>query len=174
MESSQVLSKKTQEQLFYRGNRIICIWRAYIWIIHEQSGEVFLITLRPYIIVTLFFILLCSQGIAYVPIETHEGIRWKFYIETDKQKCFEILSNIDDEYKQDLNVIKVETDSMHWGGMYWYWQKNIELFGGCNKDVIIHELAHHCQYQRGDYYRLAREHRGLFDECEDEIWESYH
>lgn len=50
----------------------------------------------------------------------------------------------------------------------------IDIYGGCNDDTfdtLVHELAHHCQLDRGDNIWVALEHKGQFDECYDEIYE---
>ena len=75
-------------------------------------------------------------------------------------------------YTNGIRYIKVLPKSNYYYGLYWWNTKGIDLFGNCNKEVIIHELAHYCQYNKGDRSRQGKQHKGNFDKCEDEIWAS--
>lgn len=125
------------------------------------------------IIFILLFICLINNSFAYVKPEYYNGVRLKFYNEDIvKENCYHLLDIIPEKYYYDIQYIKILPKSNYYGGLYWWQVKGIDLFEECNKEVFIHELAHHCQYKRGDRLYQGKKHIGHFNECEDEIWES--
>lgn len=124
------------------------------------------------ILIILFLTLLLTPVSSYVPVEERKGIKWKFYIDFDKEICYQRLDQISNKYKEGITYIMILPDSRVYNGMYWYGVNHIDLYGDCYMDTIVHELSHHCQYQRGDYYYEVLNHLGHFDECEDEIWDT--
>ena len=118
------------------------------------------------------FLLILPIGYAYVPIEEYKGIRLKFYIDIDKEECYNIIDQIPLEYFEGISYIRITKESIRYSGEYYWGSAGINLYGSCSKSVLIHELAHHCQEVRGDYLWQGIQHTEQFKECEDEIWES--
>jgi hypothetical protein len=128
-----------------------------------------------YLVSVLFiFLLVITEGSAYVPFTNIEGVRFKIYDKSvDIEECREVLSKIDQKYYNDLSYIKILSKSRNTLGLYWWNSKSINMLGNCEKDVLIHELAHHCQYKKGDKLYNGIGHSGNFNNCEDEIWLNY-
>lgn len=124
--------------------------------------------LTPLLLVILF----ASFSFAYVPIEEYKGIRLKFYIDIDKQECYNIIDQIPLEYFEGISYIRITKKSIRHLGVYYWGSAGINLYGECSKSVLINELAHHCQYKKGDYLWEGLYHMGHFNECKREIWES--
>ncbi len=129
--------------------------------------------MKSWIIVLGFAFLLMSnmQWVnSFVPFEEVDGIKYKFYLpDTIKEECFDVFNKIPDVYKEDLKYVKVLPYSNYYAGVYWYNTHSIDLFNTCDEEIIIHELAHHCQYKKGDSYIKSKHHKGLFYECVKEI-----
>ncbi len=125
-------------------------------------------------VVLLVAILLSSISIAfaYVPIEKYKGINMKFYISIDKEVCYDIIDSIPLEYFDGVSFIRVTKESIRHGGFYYWGSTGIDLYGKCSKNVLIHELAHHCQEEEGDYLWEGIAHTWNFEKCEAEIWKS--
>lgn len=124
------------------------------------------------LIITLYIILYIFTGDPYIkPIE-YLDINIKNYTPINISECKQVMDSIDPKYFEGINYIIIQGESRHYLGLYWYWSKNIYLYNTCDRYVIVHELAHHCQYNRGDSFFTAKKHTGHFDECEDEIWAS--
>jgi len=109
---------------------------------------------------------------AYVPIESHYGVKIKFYDTRLRDSCLANIAQIQPEYLEGVNYIRVYQRGLNkrYSGLYWRFGRNIDLFDSCSMETLIHELAHHCQYKRGDSAWQGSQHIGHFQECEDEIW----
>lgn len=96
----------------------------------------------------------------------------KFYDDKiNKTECLEMMGNIPMVYYKDMRYIKIYySTNGKTVGKYWWLYSTIETFDNCDQDTIIHELAHHCQYARGDTDSMGKKHIGHFDECYWEIW----
>lgn len=127
-----------------------------------------------FILYYLTLLLVVTQGSAYVPIEEHNGIKYKFYTETYKDYCFDIMNQISPKYLEGIKLIRIYAGGINkqYFGTYTPIISIIDDFSWCSKDTIIHELAHHCQIKRGDTITQAKNHIGHFNECEEEIWRS--
>jgi hypothetical protein len=117
--------------------------------------------MKKILIVLLGLLLFCSLASAY---------KIKYYSpkinETECQKIFNSISSV---YFVDLKFIDV-MDISNGKTVGRYYPKLIILYDGCNKDTIIHELAHHLQYERKDSWNELITHTGNFKKYEREIW----
>ena len=95
----------------------------------------------------------------------------KFYNDKiNKTSCMEMMKTIPLNYYANVNAIKVfARGKVHILGQYWWGATNIEIFGGCDQETLIHELAHHCQYMRKDKLWQGYQHAGNFSDCLEEI-----
>lgn len=121
--------------------------------------------------IILSMVILSTMVSAYVPIENYQEVGWKFYIDADKRECHTAQLIVPKEYWKGIKYVRVMPENDRWEGIWWP-SGQIDLFGGCNLESIIEELAHQCQYDRGDTIAEALKHEGKFKECEEEIWES--
>lgn len=117
--------------------------------------------MNPKFIVGFFLVLLiCSVPIYAIP-------KIKFYGKIDKAECSATIKSIPSSFYEKLKVIKVfEKKNIKYGGMY-YLGGVIELYGGCNKIILVHELAHHQQYMHKEKYYDLLNHKGNFSYFEN-------
>lgn len=92
------------------------------------------------------------------------GSHWEDTIRLDG------MQGIPSYYFEGIKVIRVyERSCLNATGRY-YPVGIIELYNNVwDKEVIIEELAHHCQMQRKDTWQEGRTHSGHFYECYREI-----
>jgi len=124
---------------------------------------------------TLFMTIFLTVNIsAYVEPEYYHGIPLKFYSETiNKTDVYNQLDSINKSYLEWVGYIKFFEDTNSRAlGQYWWFTKGIDIFDcdpNCSPYVLPHELAHHCQYRRGDNRFNGLNHNGHFYECLEEI-----
>jgi hypothetical protein len=95
----------------------------------------------------------------------------KYYGNVDQKECNATIKNIPDVYYTKLKAIKVfERQNYAREGAYWPGQ--IELYHGCNKYILIHELAHHQQYLHKEKWYYILTHKGNFTRYEGLIEEA--
>ena len=130
---------------------------------------------RKGVLIILILVLLIIPSYAYIPFKYNNGLRYKFYGKNiNETKCYDIFNSIEEKYTQNIKYIKIfsENSNRNILGAYWWYTKSIDLFDGCTKKVIIHELSHHCQYEKGDNLYNGFRHNGNFYDCEEEIWQN--
>lgn len=116
-------------------------------------------------------LVLINTAWAYVPIEEYRGISVKFYDESLRESCINVLKMFPDEKYTGLRMIKFfnfyTSDKV---GQYWVYSRVIDTFDGCSYETLGHELAHFCQEKKGDSVREMFEHGGNFQECLKEVY----
>jgi hypothetical protein len=121
------------------------------------------------IFLSLALLLSISLVSAYVPIENHNGVRFKVYDHSvNATQCYEIVERIPKEYLTGNLVIRIQREHRKYLGFY-YWGGTLDMYGNCEEGVLIHELAHHRQYIKGDTLYELSTHGGRFEEFESEI-----
>jgi len=129
---------------------------------------------NKYIVLVLLILTLYSVPYSYVGMPKIKEYAYNgFNNDFDFKLCYDNLDRIPEEYLKDVRSIKFFAKSHpRYEGSYWWYIKSIHIYDNCRLDVLIHELAHHCQHKLGDTFRKhGLPHTGHFDECEDEIWE---
>lgn len=127
-----------------------------------QKGRVKHIKLSILLVVLLCFSLSVS---AY---------RIKYYSPSiNQEECLETIGSIPQSYFQGMKQISIMNIDSH-SFLGEYYPHLIYITNGCDKQVLIHELAHHLQFVRGDTWNELITHRGHFLEYLEEIaLESY-
>lgn len=98
---------------------------------------------------------------AYVPIWYYKGIAIKFYAEINETRCHDIINRVPPKYFEGVNVIRFKANHPRYNGLY-YWGGTITIFD-CNIGTLVHELAHHQQFLKGDMPYEAITHTGRFE-----------
>ena len=98
----------------------------------------------------------CKAAIDFFPKKTFDGLRIiKFY---ERLPTYQVSTD-------------KGTDIKYIYG--WYLPNSIIIYGKCNRENTIewlwHELAHHCQYTKGDKMFYIVNHIGQFEKCLNEI-----
>jgi len=100
--------------------------------------------------------------------EYYKGVQIRDY-NTD---CIHLLDDVPDKYLRNLYSLSFFNINPYGIGGYYFYSKTIYIFQGCRMDYLIHELAHHCQREKGDNLYQLMSHKGHFEECYYEIKES--
>jgi len=115
-------------------------------------------------------LVLSSFSYAYVKPELYNGVQVKNYAQ---RECTFLLDQIPERYYEGLYSISFMTTGPENIDGYYFLSHVIYVYTGCDMEVLVHELAHHCQYYlRGDSFNTALNHAGSFESCKEEIWES--
>lgn len=112
------------------------------------------------------------NGDSYIKPFDYKDIKMKNYTPLNISECKLMVDSVDPKYLDGIRYVILHKENKHYLGYYYRWSQNIYMFGNCDRWVFVHELAHHCQYERGDHFTHGQQHSGHFDECEDEIWSS--
>lgn len=131
-------------------------------------------------IILIICIILLTNVYAYVPIEEYNpeataSYRYKDYVgvtEECKQTLSGVLNSTSFPFERELTFLFMRPHSPYGGR--WYPDGHIILFGNCEEYIIIHELAHECQWQKGDMYLDLQNHGGHFGECLDYLTQPTH
>ena len=103
-----------------------------------------------FIILAIIFILIYAQGAESLKIK---GINCS-------------INMVNNTYLKGVKSITFFSKSnINIGGYYFIGQANIYIFNGCDITILRHELAHHCQANRGDTYAIMMKHAGNFSAC---------
>jgi hypothetical protein len=118
----------------------------------------------------LGFLIANSVAYAYVPIELHNGIKYKFYDSTiNKQGIYDTFDEFS-LYTRKGMVIRVfkQYSSDRYCGLYHVGANMIDLY--CHdKDTIIHEIAHSIQMENKSEWKRELWHDETFDKIKEKI-----
>lgn len=106
---------------------------------------------------------------AYVPTEDIEGVRFKFYSENiNKTLATEYVLEYK-EYYQDLDFVKIYPEYSHkkvWG--LYHLNTGVSLWNW-DKDTVVHEMAHHCQWKEKRPLWELLMHTESFYDCYERV-----
>lgn len=104
-------------------------------------------------------------------MQTVSAYQVKYYSDKINQtECEQIFQSIPSAYFKGIKRISImEVDNHHLAGEYY--PNVIYSLVGCDRGVIIHELAHHLQFTRKDTWGQLVHHSGHFNQYEKEITE---
>lgn len=110
----------------------------------------------------------------YVESEDYNGVIIKFYSDgINETEAYKQMDLINESYFEGVQYIRYHEETSRSAlGLYWWWSRGIDIYEcnpNCNPAILIHELAHHCQYRRGDFWIHGLKHSGHFQECLEEI-----
>lgn len=80
--------------------------------------------------------------------------------------------SIPSKYKEGVTIKIFNKKNPNKLGYYKWTSQTIELYKGCNKKALIHELAHHKNKMDGMRLKEAIKHNNQFELAEREIWQS--
>ena len=112
----------------------------------------------------LMLLLLSVNVSAFIRPIDYNGVKIKFYYDIDREPCLDTIKSVPPEYFDGLSYIKFHKTNKLVLGYYWI-NTGIDIFEDCSIDTLVHELAHHCQIQRKDYFYQALNHNGKFLPC---------
>lgn len=123
-------------------------------------------TSKTILILAIFLI-----GTGYAPRIKEGHITYLQYDDSiNLDKCKEII-NLTGNYSQGIHRVFIfKKPKGRIMGEYFWFTEDIYLYRGCAEPDLIHELAHHCQKQRGDSLFTALHHKGDFKKCEQDIY----
>lgn len=123
------------------------------------------------IILTLMISLLAVDGAS----SDYDFKKYHFYTYSDNinwSYCMFQFDRIPHKYWEGIRRINIQDDLMlHYDGFYYYGSEVMVIDDkDCPMDVIIHELAHHCQYKEKNTLYQMINHKGSFKFYYDKIW----
>jgi hypothetical protein len=112
----------------------------------------------------IFWLVLLILGGFMMTLSLPQGYAYtvKYYSpKINQTECQNIIDSIPDKYFVSLRLISV-MDIKHRSSQGKYGSNIIYLLSGCDKEILVHELAHHWQYVNGNSWSDILSHRGNF------------
>lgn len=122
-------------------------------------------SMNPKAILLFMLCLLPIGTTAYIHPDYSGPVPVKDYLQDGSlDQCMAVLKSIPSEYYEGIRVIRILPKHRLYSGFYWLGGV-IDLYDNCDQEVIYHELAHHCQFNRKDPLYKLMYHEGNFSEC---------
>ena len=110
---------------------------------------------------------------AYVKPISYHNVTLKVYDNSiNLTEIYSLLDSVNSSFYKDLKYIKFHSlKSSVYCGMYW-WGNGIDMY--CwDREILVHELAHHMQYIKGDYFSDCYNHICRFEEFRKYIFNNH-
>lgn len=120
-----------------------------------------------YVLLMLLLVISITTVEGYTKPEKYNTILIYDSIGIDRE-CRDNIDSIPVRYFYGVKALRFLPENKVYSGFYHYGQI-IDIYGNCNKAVLMHELAHHCQKLKGDNLYQIANHEGNFNACMDKI-----